>query len=380
MTESSGSVLERHFLPIIALTALIVLPFHGWVDLAHPDLRGWDLHSYRAMALAAPGLADGIMQPFAFRPLVPWLAGMAPIDVDLAFRVIGTLATFSVALLLAVFLRQEGASAPAAWLATLAWLTNTYWCGYPDWNPYQANDTVALALLLLGYIAARDRRFIALGGITMISVLARETAVLLGPLTLFMLWQAGAPASTWVRASAAFVPAAGLFLALRLLVPSEGGLALTEAIATHASKLISPEAWLRAAINAPMPLGLLPLVYCDRLLAWFRDRPHWLLWIALVFLSTMFGSNIERLLAPVFMPFYLFLAHVATRERWHGGTCAIIATACVLGSLHHLYGWLLLPDPFATRVTGLAATLVVGATLLAARIAPGRFATGARAD
>jgi len=314
------------------------IPFEEW------PYRVWDLAAYRRMAEAAPGVADGVSQPFAYRVLGPWLAGVTPGDTTLGFRLWTVVAAVGLLVGGQRFLRRMGLPESVCLLTVWFLACNRYIVGFPVWNVFQVNDLLALCAVvgLLGALRERAWRWFAV--ILAVGVLARETPLLMVPVALVDLWNGNADRREWTRAAGSFVPGIVVFLGVRALVPSSGGLGLHEAFARHGDKLFEGEVWLRLWLNTFLPFCFLPFVWWRSTGAFVRRRPDMVVFVGLVFLSCLFGTNHERLMAPAGLVFYVWLAERLAALRPGCMETVLLCAAAGVGSLHHLYGRWPLPD------------------------------------
>ncbi len=75
------------------LTALMAF-LYGRIKETRPEYADWDIWEYSRMAAAAPGLADDIPSPFAYRLLGPYLAGLLPFPDPQSFQLLSLLLSF----------------------------------------------------------------------------------------------------------------------------------------------------------------------------------------------------------------------------------------------------------------------------------------------
>lgn len=120
---------------------------------------------------------------------------------------------------------------------------------------------------------------------------------------------------------------------------------MLQAFLYHVNKLNSVETWFRLLINSFIPLSLLPIMFIKRTVSFFMDKKYMLLFIVFVFISTLFGSNNERLMAPAFVIFYLLIAHIIQDYFYpRKGMLFILMAGALLSSFHHLIGRYPLPS------------------------------------
>jgi hypothetical protein len=149
---------------------------------------------------------------------------------------------------------------------------------------------------------------------------------------------------------------------IRLLVPTQGGMGLLESFLYYSPKLQYPLVWVGLLVNPFIPLVFLPLLYIVDLWQTIRSNIYLAVFFVLVFASTLFGSNNERLMAPAFIAFYSFIGVVAERY-WRGKAWLIfiVVAACFFASSHYLLARYPLPSRAVTRAIGAVMTLSVTA-------------------
>lgn len=328
----------RQGFAILAVASIGLSFAYGRVDLA--VYGEWDLKAYRQMAEAAPALASGIPQPFAFRVLAPFLAGMLPFELDRAFLVLARCLHPILLLLFYGFLIRRGNRPATALVVTLAFGLNKYLFGLTAWNYFQLCDVLSLIGLLGLFWAMETDRWLFFGIFMLASSLVRETSVLMLPVAVCFAWEKGLPMQRWLAMLAGSTAGVAILVFLRLVVPAEGGHSLFEAFAEHSPKLLSPAALYRQLINAFIPFSLLPLILYRETFSYFRQRRYLLLFFLGVFAATLFGSNMERLMAPAFIVFYPLMAALIDHlpAQWRR---RVLASALALGFVamfHHIYG------------------------------------------
>lgn len=348
---------RRHGFALLAL-ALVMAWFYGTIDYLglFADV---DLKHYRAMAQAAPGLAD-VPRPFAHRLLGPYLVGLLPVPDAVGFRLLTTAGLIALTLLLYRFLVRLGLTPSTAFFTSALLPFNPYVFGFPAFNPFQLGDVAVMALVVLAFLALLDRRWglyalaLALGAAT------REPALLAIPAAAVFLWERGtlrADVGRWLLAS---LPAIAVFFALRLAIPADGP-GFVFLLLDHVGKAAAPQTWYRLLVNAWAPLSLLPLVFFRTTRVFVRRHLFLVAFAALVLLSALFGGDQERLVAPAFIAVYALVGTLIERDRWPGWARGVLIAAAALTSLHHLTARFPLPDRMWTIALSLLALAVATA-------------------
>jgi hypothetical protein len=359
-----------------AVLALVAVALFGTVPFDREPFSHWDLASYREMARAAPDLARDVSRHFAYRIVGPWLAGIFPATDASSFRVITTVALVATAVAFGLFLRRRGIGTAPSVVAVAAFVFNKHMFGYPAWNPFQVGDALAMLALIALFEAMLRRLWGLFALVFLLGALSRESVLLIVPTALaFATTGSGADGAETRRRQlprvlTALVPGLVAMLALRATLPVTGETSMLEAFVEHAPKLARVETWLRLLVNVPAPLTALPLVFPFVTLRFFREHPWAALYLVLVFVSTLFGSNNERLMGPAFIVYYWLVAIIlqdGVRDR-RARTGLLVLV--VVTSLDHLYARFPLPSPSYTAWITAAST--VAATLVAVLAARGR--------
>lgn len=363
----------------LALLASAVLAWlYGFIDVV--EHAGSGMKYYVPMAEAAPGLDLTQAQPYVYRWLGPWLAGILPLPVNDAFYALAVFASLGLAALVYAVLRADGRAEGAA-AATVALLaTNPYLYGFNIYNPFHLDDILTQLGLGAALWLLWRGRYAWMGAVLALTVLTREPAILMVPVAAVFLWERGRLRADGARVALALVPLVVLFVAPRLLLPDTGGMPLAEQLAAESRKAFRVETWGRLLVNAWVPVVALLAVWPRETVAWAREHLHLVALFALVVASAFFGSDQERLMQPAIWVAYPAVAFVLDR-RWRGRPVAlgVLGVAALLTSLHHLSARFPLPDRRVTMVlSALALALAVAVSLRVRFRGEGREASSTR--
>ena len=345
------------------IAGAVLVWLYGSIDVvAHADSG---MKYYVPMAEAAPGLDLGQPQPYIYRWLGPWVAGMLPVSAGAAFYGLAVGASLVLVWLMAAVCRADGHSRWAAAGAAALLAANPYLFGFNVYNHYQLNDVwmqVALggALWLLW-----QRRYLAMGGVLAVAVLLREPPILMVPVVAVALWERGRLRSDGARAALALVPLVLLFVVPRALLSEPGGMSLAEALVVEGRKAFDPATWARLLVNAWVPVVAVLAVAAGTTWRWLRGHLHLALLFVLTLASAMFGTDQERLMQPAVWAVYPAVAAILD-AHWRGRAVAVgvLGVAAVLASLHHLTARFPLPSrPLTAALALVALALAAGAAL-----------------
>lgn len=331
------------YLMLVVITSGILIFVYGRIDYTSPQYATWDLHDYRAMAESAPGLTQDVRQPFVFRILGPYVVGLMPFSIDTNFLVLSILLGLALPLLFYLYLSESLASPAIAASGAIFFVSNKYLYGFSSWNYFQIDDVLSeIAIVILIWAMIRQK-WILFGITLFLGSLAKETPLLVVPVACVFALQAK-PGFQWSRALISFVPGIAAFIFLHLALQTSHGRNLLEALLTYDQKILAAETWFRLLVNSFIPFSLIPFVFFSSTKKYFQPRKHELLFLALVVVSTFFGYNNERLMAPAFIVFYSLLVFILQNEladsrklRW------AMFLAAALAVVHHTYARYPLP-------------------------------------
>ena len=348
--------LSRLLVLVLAVAAVFIW-LYGALDPVEYAESG--VLYYGPMAEASPGLDLGQAQPYVFRWLGPWLAGMLPLPIPLAFyvwAVAGSLAL--VALAVAVF-RADGRTPRAAALSAVLLAMNPYLFGFNVFNMYQLGDLLAQLGLGVALLLLWRRQYLSMGAVLAVTVLAREPAILMLPVAAVWWWENGRRRDEGLRLALALVPLVLLFALPRVLLVDQRGPHLVQTFLNASGKAASPGTWARLLVNAWVPVVAVLAVWPRETLRWARAHLHLVVLFAGTLASAFFGGDQERLMQPAIWAVYPAAAFVLDRHwRRRPIAVALLLAAGVLGSLHHITARFPLPDRQLTAVKAAVALAV----------------------
>jgi hypothetical protein len=252
---------------------------------------------------------------------------------------------------------------------------NPYLFGFNVFNMYQLGDLIAQLGLGVGLLLLWRRRYLALGAVLAVTVLAREPAILMVPVAFVWLWEQKRLRADGLRLALALVPVAMLFAVPRLLLAETEGPHLVQTFLNASGKAAEAGTWARLLVNAWIPVVALLMIWPREAAAWARGHLHLVALFGLTLASAFFGGDQERLMQPAIWAVYPAVALILDR-RWRGRPWAVgvLLAAGVLASLHHITARYPLPDRRLTAVlAAVALALALGAaTWVRFRKAPAR--------
>lgn len=360
-TAPSFHAMMSRFLLLALLATCVLAWLYGFIDMVEHAESG--MKYYLPMAEAAPGLLTDQLRPYVFRWLGPWLAGVLPLSEPTAFYALAWVASLGLAVLFYAVCRADGVSDGAASLTVVLLAANPYLFGFNLYNAFQLNDVLAQVGIGLALWLLWRRQLVGMGLVLAITVLARESAVLMIPVAGVYLWEHGRLREEGARLARVLIPVGLLFVLPRLLLPETGGMQLGEQFAVESQKALQIETWARLLVNGWVPVVVLLVAWPKETLAWAWGHRHLVALFVLTLASAFFGTDQERLMQPAIWAVYLAVAHVVDRHWMHQAVAVgVLGVAAVLASLHHLSARFPLPDRQLTAVYALVAVgLAVGA-------------------
>lgn len=339
---------------VLVLTTILMIVFFGRTS----ELVG-DMQWYLRVAEAAPNIDPDMRQPFAYRLLGPYLVGLLPVPEPMGFRMMTIASAFGLVLLYYYLLRYVGLSSFASLTSVILVILNRYTFGNTVWSNFMVSDFLVLIFIMMMFLAMWKSRWTAFGITLVLGAMTRETAMLMVPVALFYIWEQKELSTKWRKVLLACIPGLLTILLIRLFVPIGEGRSLTEALATFSSKLLEPSSLFRLLVNTFLPFTLVPLLYFRTTIDFFRSRKYLLFFVVLVFGTTLFGSNQERLMVPAFIVFFMLFGTILERVQEKKVTFFVLLTAGFLSSFHYSFGIWQVPDANWTRALTLGATLFV---------------------
>lgn len=347
------------YLLLVGAVTCFLLYSYGTIRYTDPSYATWDLHDYRAMANVSPGLTTDAAQPFIYRILGPYIAGLLPLPLDTSFALVTYVAAICLMIIFYLYLCALNVRPGTAALGAIFFALNKYLFGFPVWNFFQSNDILSgIELVLLLWMMMR-RRWPWFGLVLFLGGLTRESAMLMIPVAGIFLFETRAEKNEWYKLLASVLPGVTAVLLFHLVVHPVRGNDLFQAFVEYSGKLLLPETWFRLLINAFLPFSLVPVIYYEETRRYFRERKFAGAFFILVLLSTFFGYNDERLMAPAFIVFYPLLATIIDRHFYQSVLMIIVLIAtALLSNLHHLYARFLISREFSIILSILSLVVV----------------------
>jgi hypothetical protein len=366
---------ETLFLAVTIAVAAIMLFLYGRIEYGRELFSLWDLHEYRAMGIASPGIDQLMPRPFIYRPLGPFLAGLLPFDIDLSFYLLNVASSIFLVAAMHRFLAYIGFGPELSSAATVLYVFNKHFFGFTSWDYFHVNDVLINIFIIVMFWSMLERRWLVFAAAMALASLTREAFLIMVPTLFVYLRERRVSGTEYARAAAATLPALAIFLLFRGLVRAESGPTLVQAFLLYAGKTTKLYGLYYLFVNPFVPLTMLPFVFAPETIRFFRSRKYMLAYFALVFAAALFGSNNERLLNPGFIVFYPLIAYImAERFSRSGFLSWAVMAGGFLSSLHYLVARYPLPSRGWTMLlsggSAVALTLLCAAHALSRRSRP----------
>ncbi|NOR44799.1 MAG: hypothetical protein GQ534_04365 [Candidatus Delongbacteria bacterium] len=358
--------MKRPYL-LLFLVSSIMIFYYGQINISvEPFNEIPDIINYRMMAEAAPGLSSEVSRNFGYRILSPWIVGILPMNVDLAFYLLTMIIALMIPLLLFKFFKLFGLKETTAFFITILFMLNKYTYGFAIWDFYDINDLLTHLLILLFFIALKKEKFFYISAILMIGVLNRETILFAVPAGLMYYWFKEKSPKKAYKLIVATLPTVIILTALRTFVITEsssgGGLAHSfgKLHFDDNNKIFKPGTYYRIAINTFLPLAFIPVVFLRAKIKFFKEHSYFIVFVVIYFLSCFIAGDNERLFAPVFPVFYLLIGYILEKKNLlTQRNKYILLGLTVLALPHHMYSRFPLPERTLSIIFSLASLTLI---------------------
>lgn len=354
---------------VLLIVCTVLFFLYGTIDAQSSNYANWDLHSYLAMAAAAPSLPVQVSEPFCYRLLGPWLAGVLPGDLSRNFRFVTWATAFATILMVYLYFLESGAGVTTALCVACLCASNKYLFGFLLWDFYQLNDMICLFTVVLTFWALRRRNWWLAATAMAIGTASRETALMLIPAVVLARFARISLVRSLLGAVLVTIPALAVFVATRIAVRHPAGeFEYLSAFGEYGAKLLSPLVWARVTVNVWAPISLIPFVFAKSSWQYLRNRSGEVIFVVVVYISSLFGSNVERLVLPAFLPLMSLTADVVKHSSGGRNWYLVGLVLCgFLASLHQTFARFPLSSEQAMVGCTLSATIIATILSLVAR-------------
>jgi hypothetical protein len=314
---------RREFLLIAGVALVIIAALRVRTDALtydHPDfLNPWDHHKYIWMVMNGP--FDFHIAPFCWRVGTPMLVSVMPFDVEKNFMILSYLALWLTGVSMFYLARRFGFSKWTAFTGMVAFFSLGWVVKANLYNIFKP-DPMAFLFVILAIYCIVDEKDLLYTVLLAIGVLFKESVLFVAPLYYALKTQKLFSPGILLRAIALALPAVGVLVAIRMLIPMKNDdyfylstlpQALQQVqlgsssydlgwlwheIGLERLKSLSPGSLMNYTVGSfGVVAGLLPLFAIRRNLGLIA---RFLPFLILVYLQILFATNENRLLATGF--------------------------------------------------------------------------------
>ncbi len=341
--RSSSFWAESKHIAFICGVCVLLIFFYGRIGYWKSIFRFWDQVHYRAMAEAAPGLPTDILQPFTYRILGPYLAGLLPVSDMLGFYILSIAASIVLAAGFYLFLRYVRINPQTATLTIVLFMLNWHFFGFTIWDYFQINDVLSMVYILVLMWAMFRQNWLVFGLMLSLGALTRETAFIMVPVAAVYLTEKKILKREALRYILSLVPGLLLLVIIRILIEPSGGEGPVAAFFKHGHKLKETGTWFDLLIRSVVPFSFIPFIFFGTTIEFLKDKKYLVAMFLLVLVSTFVASNNERLMAPTFIAFYWLLAYILQKDLKGKFIAAVLVITAVTACYYRLFGRYYLP-------------------------------------
>ncbi len=342
----SNHFIKNRFIYLLSVICLVQIFLSGQANLSNYD-SNHDVISYRKIASAFPSVDYSIGKPFAYRLLAPWLVGILFNDVDFGFTFLNALTSVLFIMTLFYFFKQNKISGRIAFFITAAFIFNRYFIPNYAYEPYRFTDVLSNLFLLLNFIFLTEKKYEIVFLLSLLGVLTKEIALIIIPIgiTFILLNDKKNKLLIFIFYSLIIIT---IFISIRIFIPAEQGITLSQAFSENWKKIFSPEAIVKQLFLAFNPMFLIPLFYYKEFWRFNKNNLQWFVLLISVLFASLFGGDKERLMLPNIPIYYLFIA-LAFQKLEDSRTIKfsvwiIILLIIWVTNLHHIWGLIKLPS------------------------------------
>jgi hypothetical protein len=349
------------------LVGLIVI--YGGIDYTAEEYATGYLKHYIIMSEQAPDLPNKVIQPFIYRILVPYVAGVLPLPYPAAFRTIAIITAAILTTLFYSFLVDRGFNKTISFVVTAVFICNKWFFGTFLWFYFSADDLMALLFILLMFRAMFRGNWLLFGFALVLGAMCREICMIMVPVAAFYLIEKGMLRVNLKGFIVGSLAGVIVFTGLRIILTPSGGLNIYEAFLYFVPKMYGPRGWFDALIRPYLPFTLLPLIFYRTAFRYLNENRYLVFYFLLVFLSSLFGDNSSRYMAPSFIVFYPLIAEIIKEHVWNKGTLtyiilSIMLLGAVLSAFDALASGIPLPNVMYARILTYGSFLVISSVYI----------------
>lgn len=359
-----NTVKYAKYLSWIFLITILSIFLSGRIEFWMPDYSHMDMVKYKTMSEASPGLSSETIQPFSYRILAPWIAGLLPFKTELSFYLLTVIALLYITYLFFNFLIQHDLEYRIAFGLTACFVFNRYFFQFFAWNYFHLTDLLSLITIMLFLLSLFNKRWITLLIVSVIGILTKETILLLIPIGyLYLIFSKATSKNFGLFTIVSFLMVA-VFIILRLLIKTAGGEDLFTQFFTGLSYYFNFESVGKKFIAAFIPFGLVPFIFFKETRMFFKKYGHYMFLLIGVFIASFFGEA-ERLMLPFAPVYFVLIGFIiqqylteSVNKRLLRKFLIYLMILSFLSSYYHLWGLFKLPSSIISTLTTFLLSIV----------------------
>lgn len=366
-TITHEQIKNRKYVTWLFFCVILSLVLSGQINYWMPEHSHMDFNKYIAMAEKSPSLNTEVIQPYVHRIFAPWFAGLLPLKLEISFYLLNVLSLFLMIFSFYHLLKLNGLGFRIAFVLTFVLVFNRYFFQFLAWDYFHLSDSLSFALLFISLILFIKHKWTMLMVISVLCVLTREVSLLIIPTGYAYLYQTKSNSKEYRSFTIAVLPAALIFILVRILImPAGGDNLLTKFLEEGGAYFFTAESLIKKFIIPLAPFSLLPFIFYKELKE-FSKRYFYLvvLFLAVIF-TTLFGLDYERLMtpsAPVYFIFVGFIIQNYLNEKENKDVLRKFLVVLMIGSFmlsfYHLWGIIRYTSSFYSLMATFIITLLI---------------------
>ena len=356
---SMPKIIDVRNLVILFTMTVLMIVLYGQINYMIEPFAHWDLSSYRSMALVSPEINPDIAKPFAYRILGPYIVGLLPIPETIGFYILSIVFSICLSFQFYYLLRYIGLSTTITTVTVALFLFNKYLFGITIWNYFQVNDLLTLNFILIMFLSIWRNQWIVFGVTLVLGAITKEVSMLMIPIAFIYMLEKKELSTKWKKVVVAIIPSLIIFIFIRVHISTTGGESLLVMFYRYSQNVYSLESILRKLVNSYVPFCFIPFIFFKHTVQFFKTKKYMLWYISLVFVSTYFGSNNERLMAPTFIVFYMLIGTILQELNPKKTFLLFFIAIGFLSSFHHVFARWPLPNINWTYFFTIGTTLII---------------------
>ena len=351
------------FFIVLFISAVILA---GKVKQDDPEMAEADMHKYIEMAESSPQINESVRSPFVYRIGAPFIAGLLPFPIPVSFYLLNIAALFFLSYVFLKLLILYGIDHKKALLLTGTFMFNRYFFQFLAWDYFQLSDTLSYALLFLSLILIKKNKLLMFSVVVTICMIVREVAFLALPFGM-VFYLKDHKTGSLLKFLIGFVPAVLIFFIIRQTIDPQTELSILSAFKDGAAKFLTPAGIIKTLAIPFAPFVFLPVWFWRETIQFIKKHPVEITLFVFTVVSTLFGSDTERLMTPAAPAIFLLFGKILMKKQNDKLYISLLLLA-FLHSFYHLWGIVQLPnEKYSIISTGMISIIVIAAVIFSGK-------------